>query len=154
MFLDKKFYHPDEKAKICALPYRPPAEEPCEEFPLRLTTGRVVYHYLSGNQTRRIPFLLDMCPEPYVEVHPETAEKYGIEHDEVVRLYTRRGEAFYKVKITQAIRQDTVFVPYHFGHGQSVNLLTIPALDPISRMPEFKACAAEINKVNQQEAVQ
>jgi assimilatory nitrate reductase catalytic subunit len=146
MFLDKKFYHADGKAQLCALPYRPPAEEPCEQYPLRLTTGRVVYHYLSGNQTRRIPFLRDMCPEPYVEVHPETAALYGIEHEEVVRLYTRRGEARYKVKITEAIRQDTVFVPYHFGHEQSINLLTIPALDPMSRMPEFKACAAQIEK--------
>lgn len=147
MFLDKKFYHADGKAKLCALPYRPPAEEPCEQYPLRLTTGRVVYHYLSGNQTRRIPFLRDMCPEPYVEVHPETAKQYGIEHDERVRLYTRRGEAIYKVKIIEAIRKDTVFVPYHFGHEQSINLLTIPALDPMSKMPEFKACAAQITKL-------
>jgi len=147
MFLDKKFYHADGKAKLCALPYRPPAEEPCEQYPLRLTTGRVVYHYLSGNQTRRIPFLRDMCPEPYVEVHPDTAKQYGIEHDERVRLYTRRGEAVYKVKIIEAIRKDTVFVPYHFGHEQSINLLTIPALDPMSRMPEFKACAAQITKL-------
>jgi len=146
MFLDHKFYHPDGKAKLCALPYRPPAEEPCEQYPLRLTTGRVVYHYLSGNQTRRIPFLKDMCPEPYVEVHPETAAEYNIQHDEVVRLYTRRGEAFYKVKIIEAIRRDTLFVPYHFGHKESINLLTIPALDPISRMPEFKVCAAQIEK--------
>ncbi|MEW9701290.1 molybdopterin oxidoreductase family protein [Paenibacillus sp. SI8] len=146
MFLDHKFYHADGKAQLCALPYRPPAEEPCEQYPLRLTTGRVVYHYLSGNQTRRIPFLRDMCPEPYVEVHPETAAHYGIAHDEVIRLYTRRGEAFYKVKIIEAIRKDTVFVPYHFGHEQSINLLTIPALDPMSRMPEFKVCAAQIEK--------
>ncbi|MCP3774039.1 molybdopterin oxidoreductase family protein [Paenibacillus sp. MZ04-78.2] len=147
MFLDKKFYHPDGKAKICALPYRPPAEEPCEQYPLRLTTGRVVYHYLSGNQTRRIPFLRDMCPEPFVEVHPETAKLYGIEHEETVRLFTRRGEAYFKVKIIEAIRKDTVFVPYHFGHEQSINLLTIAALDPMSRMPEFKACAAQIEKL-------
>lgn len=147
MFLDKKFYHADGKAKLCALPYRPPAEEPCEQYPLRLTTGRVVYHYLSGNQTRRIPFLRDMCPEPYVEVHPDTAKLYGIEHDERVRLFTRRGEAVYKVKIIEAIRKDTVFVPYHFGHEQSINLLTIPALDPMSKMPEFKACAAQITKL-------
>lgn len=148
MFLDKKFGHPDGRAKLFALPYRPPAEEPCKDYPLRLTTGRVVYHYLSGNQTRRIPFLKEMCPEAFVEVHPATAAQYGIEHDEVVRLYTRRGEAFYKVKVIEAIREDTVFVPYHFGHGESVNLLTIDALDPISRMPEFKACAAQIEKVN------
>ncbi|NBI28980.1 molybdopterin oxidoreductase family protein [Chengkuizengella marina] len=147
MFLDKKFYHPDGKAKICALPYRPPAEEPNEQYPLRLTTGRVVYHYLSGNQTRRIPFLKDMCPEPYVEVHPELAKKYQIEHDQIIRLFTRRGEANYKVKITEAIRKDTVFVPYHFGHEQSINLLTNAALDPMSRMPEFKVCAAQIEKL-------
>lgn len=146
MFLDQQYYHADGRAKICALPYRPPAEEPCEQYPLRLTTGRVVYHYLSGNQTRRIPFLRDMCPEPYVEVHPETAKRYGIEHEEIVRLYTRRGEAHYKVKIIEAIRKDTVFVPYHFGHEKSINLLTIAALDPMSRMPEFKACAAQIEK--------
>ncbi|MFJ7853665.1 molybdopterin oxidoreductase family protein [Peribacillus frigoritolerans] len=147
MFLDKKFYHADGKAKICALPYRTPAEEPDEKYPLRLTTGRVVYHYLSGNQTRRIQFLRDMCPEPYVEVHPETAKKYNMDHEDKVRLYTRRGEAIYKVKITEAIRKDTVFVPYHFGHEQSINLLTIAALDPISRMPEFKVCAAQMEKV-------
>ncbi len=153
MFLDKRFYHPDGKAKVCALPYRPPAEEPCAEYPLRLTTGRVVYHYLSGNQTRRIPFLHDMCPEPYVEVHPELAETYGIHHEEVVRLFTRRGEGSYKVKITEAIRKDTVFVPYHYGHEQSINLLTIAALDPMSRMPEFKACAAQIEKLPQEAKV-
>ncbi|WP_088104891.1 molybdopterin oxidoreductase family protein [Halalkalibacter urbisdiaboli] len=149
MFLDKKFYHPDGKAKIFALPYRPPAEEPCVDYPIRLTTGRVVYHYLSGNQTRRIPFLRDMCPEPYVEVHPELAEQYKIEHEERVCLMTRRGKGIFKVKITEAIRKDTVFVPYHFGHDQSINLLTIAALDPFSRMPEFKACAAQIQKIAQ-----
>ncbi|MDL4841912.1 molybdopterin oxidoreductase family protein [Aquibacillus rhizosphaerae] len=147
MFLDKKFYHPDGRAKICALPYRPAAEEPCEKYPLRLTTGRVVYHYLSGNQTRRIQFLNDMCPEPYVEVHPITAEKYGIKHDEKILLFTRRGKCNYKVKITEAIREDTVFVPYHFGGDDSINLLTIAALDPMSKMPEFKACAAQIEKL-------
>jgi assimilatory nitrate reductase catalytic subunit len=151
MFLDKKFYHPDGKAKICALPYRPPAEEPCEQYPLRLTTGRVVYHYLSGNQTRRIPFLLDMCPEPYVEIHPQTADRYNVAHDERIRLFTRRGKADYKVKITKAIRPDTVFVPYHFGHEESINLLTIAALDPISRMPEFKVCAAQVGKIAKEE---
>ena len=88
-----------------------------------------------------------MCPEPFVEVHPETAAKYNIEHEEFVRLYTRRGETNYKVKITEAIRKDTVFVPYHWGHEKSINLLTIGALDPYSRMPEFKACAAQIEKL-------
>lgn len=82
-----------------------------------------------------------------MEVHPDTAKKYNMDHEDKVRLYTRRGEAIYKVKITEAIREDTVFVPYHFGHEQSINLLTIAALDPISRMPEFKVCAAQMEKV-------
>lgn len=82
-----------------------------------------------------------------MEIHPETAATYNMEHEERVRLFTRRGEAVYKVKITEAIRKDTVFVPYHFGHEESINLLTIAALDPISRMPEFKACAAQLEKV-------
>lgn len=146
LFLDKKFYHPDGKAKICALPYRPPAEEPDEEYPLRLTTGRVVFHYLSGNQTRRIPFLHAMYPDPLLEVHPKTAHRYGIEHDELVTLKTRRGEAQYRVKIIEAIREDTLFVPYHWGKEESINLLTNPALDPYSKMPEFKACACQIIK--------
>lgn len=154
MFLDKKFYHSDGKAKIFALPYTPPAEEPDQDYPLRLTTGRVVYHYLSGNQTRRIQFLHDMSPEPFVEVHPETAQKYKISHEERVRLFTRRGEAVYKVKITEAIRKDTIFVPYHWGHEKSINLLTIPALDPISKMPEFKACAAQIEKLERKKVQQ
>ncbi|QDX94428.1 Assimilatory nitrate reductase large subunit [Brevibacillus laterosporus] len=148
LFLDKEFYHPDGKAKICALPYRPPAEEPCKDYPLRLTTGRVVFHYLSGNQTRRIPFLKEMYPDPLLEVHPKTAEVYGIRHGELVLLKTRRGQAKYKVKVIEAIRPDTVFVPYHWGKDESINLLTNPALDPYSRMPEFKACSAEIVKLD------
>ncbi|HZG13903.1 MAG TPA: nitrate reductase [Candidatus Bathyarchaeia archaeon] len=151
LFLDKKFKHPDGKAKICALPYRPPAEEPDDEYPLRLTTGRVVYHYLSGNQTRRIPFLKAMYPDPLLEVHPETAKKYGLEHGELVLLKTRRGEAKYRVKVIAAIRPDTVFVAYHWGKDESINLLTNPALDPYSRMPEFKACAAKIVKLQKEE---
>lgn len=153
MFLDKKFYHPDGKAKIFALPYRPPVEEPCDKYPIRLTNGRVVYHYLSGNQTRRIKFLNDMSPEPYVEVHPELAKQYDIEHDEKVYLFTRRGRAIYKVKITEIIRKDTVFVPFHYGHEESINLLTLAALDPISKMPEYKACAAQIGKIHPEEGV-
>ncbi|QQK74755.1 molybdopterin-dependent oxidoreductase [Salicibibacter cibarius] len=147
MFLDKTFYHPDGKAKICALPYRGAGEEPDGDYPLYLTTGRVVYHYLSGNQTRRIPFLSDMAPEPYVEMHPDTARAYGLAHEEAVRLTTRRGATVFKVKITEAIRPDTLFVPYHYGHEEAINLLTNAALDPISRMPEFKVCAVRMHKL-------
>ncbi|WP_128893992.1 molybdopterin oxidoreductase family protein [Longirhabdus pacifica] len=144
LFLDKTFYHPDGKAVIHSPVYRPPAEEPCEQYPIILTTGRVVFHYLSGNQTRRIPFLQEMCSEPFAEMHPMMAKQYGVWEGNKVKLTTRRGEGVFKVKVTEAIRKDTVFVPYHFGDEQSVNLLTIATLDPKSRMPEFKACAAKM----------
>lgn len=147
MFMDHRFSHPDGRARIRAVPYRPPAEEPCKEYPLRLTTGRVISHYLSGNQTRRLPALQEKCPEPYVELNPLTAQVYQVEAGEMVRLYTRRGEINCRVKLSKGIRQDTVFVPYHFGHDQCINLLTNDALDPVSKMPEFKACAAQIEKI-------
>src|SRR5690625_6862052 len=100
MFLDNKFYHPDGRAKIFALPYRPPAEEPCEKYPIRMTNGRVVYHYLTGNQTRRIKFLNDMATEQYVDVHLELAKQYDIEDDEKICIFTRRSRAFFKVMVT------------------------------------------------------
>src|SRR5690349_23449722 len=82
---EERFYHPDGKAKFHAIEYNPPKEVPDEEFPLILTSGRVVYQYLSGNQTRRIGFLVEQCPEPYVEVHPETALQLNVSDGERVR---------------------------------------------------------------------
>ena len=128
--------------------YEPPQETPDEEFPLILTSGRVVYQYLSGNQTRRIGFLVEQCPEPYVEVHPETAAKLKINDGERVRVVSRRGEGVFPVLVVRTIRPDTIFIPYHWGEQLAVNQLTNPALDPTSKIPEFKACAARIEKIH------
>jgi assimilatory nitrate reductase catalytic subunit len=129
------------RARFHETPHVPPAEDRDAEYPLLLTTGRVLAQYQSGAQTRRVAQLNDLAPEPFAEMHPAAAKRAQVAEGEHVRLETRRGAATFRVKISRAIREDTVFVPFHWGGEQSVNLLTNTALDPTSRMPEFKACA-------------
>jgi assimilatory nitrate reductase catalytic subunit len=148
---EERFYHPDGKAKFHPLEFAPPAEVPDAAFPLILTSGRVVYQYLSGNQTRRIGFLVHQCPEPYVEIHPETASRLHIVDGERVKVVSRRGEGVFPALIVRTIRPDTIFIPYHWGEELAVNQLTNPVLDPTSKIPEFKACAARIEKIHTRE---
>jgi assimilatory nitrate reductase catalytic subunit len=148
----ERFAHPDGRARMVAIPYAPPAEEPGGGYPFRLTTGRVVYHYLSGTQTRRLPFLNDQAPEPWVELHPIAAERLGIASGERVRLRTRRGAMELKALVTPTIRPDTLFVPFHYGHLQAVNQLTTSASDPAVKIPEFKACAAALERLGTPDA--
>ncbi|MCC7309092.1 MAG: formate dehydrogenase subunit alpha [Acidobacteria bacterium] len=151
MFEDFKFYLPDGKAKFHPIEYKGPKEVPDEEYPLILTTGRVVYQYLSGNQTRRIGFLVQQCPEPYVEIHPETAAKLGISDGERVKVLSRRGEGVFPALVVSTIRRDTIFIPYHWGEQQAANQLTNPALDPVSKIPEYKACSARVERIHSRE---
>ena len=141
-----RFYHADGRAMMHPVKYIPPPEEPDEEYPLRYTTGRVVYHYLSGNQTRRIPMLRDLAPDPYIEIHPATARQYGIKGGDFVRVVSRRGKLTLRAQVSAVTRPDTVFIPYHWGDDVAANLLTVPELDPHSRMPELKAAAVQISK--------
>ncbi len=142
----EKFATPDGKAQMQAVRYRPSAEEPDAEYPLRLTTGRYLQHYLSGNQTRRVAPLVKVKPRPLIEVHPDTAKRYGLTEGGMARLTTRRGSVVLSVKVTPTIRPDTIFAPFHWGGEQCINDLTNPALDPTSRMPEFKTCAVRIER--------
>ncbi len=135
-----RFYHPDGKARFHAVEWRPPAEPPDEQYPLRLTTGRTVAHFLSGNQTRRLPGLVEQTPRPWAEVHPSL----GFADGDPVRVVTRRGAVTYPALVTETIRPDTVFVPYHWAGPVAANQLTIDALDPVSRIPEFKVCACRV----------
>ena len=144
LFTDR-FPTPSGKARFHPVRHRPSAEEPDDEFPLYLTTGRILAHYQSGTQTRRIGHLQEMAPEALVEMHPTTAERYGVADGDRLTLTTRRGSANFKARLTPGIRTDTLFAPFHWGGSQSVNRLTNPALDPISRMPEFKVCAVRID---------
>lgn len=136
----------DGRATMHPVAWRPPPEEPDAAYPLRYTTGRVVYHYLSGNQTRRIPLLRDLAPDPYCEIHPAAAAPLGIRPGDWVRVQSRRGELVVRAQVSATTRPDTVFIPYHWGDDVAANLLTVPALDPHSRMPELKACAVRVEK--------
>ncbi|HKD75870.1 MAG TPA: molybdopterin-dependent oxidoreductase, partial [Ktedonobacterales bacterium] len=144
---EERFGFPDGKARFNAVAYIPPAEEPDAEYPLVLTTGRVIYHYLSGNQTRRVPFLSEQAPIPWVEMHEQTATKLGIADGDWVQVRTRRGEMTVPALVVNSIRPDTMFIPYHYGHDQAVNQLTNPILEPMMKIPEYKVCAAVATKV-------
>jgi assimilatory nitrate reductase catalytic subunit len=145
MFLDR-FATEDGRARFHAVEHRPPAELPDEDFPYVLTTGRVLAQYQSGSQTRRVAELNAAAPEPFVEIHPETARGLRIAEGDLVILTTRRGRAIVKARLTRDIRFDTLFVPFHWGGVGSANALTNGALDPVSRIPEFKVCAVKIEK--------
>lgn len=141
---DKKFATADGKAHFNPAPYREPGEVTDAEFPVVLTTGRVVSQYLSGSQTRRIGKLVDQYAEPLLEIHPKLAAHYGINERDLIKVVTRRGEASFPAQLVETIREDTVFIPYHWGGSKSANLLTPGTLDPISKIPEFKVCACKL----------
>lgn len=138
MFADR-FASPDGRARFLAVDHRGPAEPVDAEFPLHLTTGRVLAQYQSGAQTRRVRSLPDTGP--FVELHPMLADRLGARDGEPVLVRTRRGELRAPARVVATIRPDTVFVPFHWV---GANRLTNDALDPSSRMPEFKVCAADV----------
>ncbi len=142
------FYFPDGKARFVAAKYAPPSEVTDSEYPVILTTGRVISHFLSGTQTRRIGPLIDHQPEPFVEIHPKMAEQYGIQQDDWVTIESRRGACTLRAQVVRTIRPDTVFIPYHWSGPKSANQLTISAQDPISKIPEYKVCAVRIRKAD------
>ena len=140
------FYFPDGKARFNVAPYLPPAEDVDDEYPLMLTTGRVVSQFLSGTQTRRIGPLVDQYPEPRIEMHPQLAEKLGIADGDFAKAETRRGDVTLRAMVVTTIRPDTIFIPYHWAGRKSANQLTISAQDPISKIPEYKVCAVRVKK--------
>ena len=141
-----RFGHPDGKAHFIPVDWRPSAEMPDAEYPIILTTGRVVAHFLSGTQTRRIGALVDQVPEPFCEMHPVLAERLGIAEDDYVKVESRRGSVVVHARVVKTIRPDTVFVPYHWPLDRSANNMTIRALDPQSMIPEYKICAVRVCK--------
>ena len=140
------FAHEGGRAKFHAVHHRAAAEEPDDEYPLFLTTGRVMAQYQSGTQTRRVDALQALAPEAFVEMHPLLAHRFGVGEGDPVCLTTRRGAITVQARLTPSIRLDTVFVPFHWGGDSCANNLTNPALDPVSKMPEFKVCAVRVEK--------
>ncbi|MFF9840580.1 molybdopterin oxidoreductase family protein [Streptomyces sp. NPDC013740] len=145
LFLDR-FATADGRARFVPVVHRAAAEETDAEYPVLLTTGRVVSQYQSGAQTRRVAELNAAAPGPFVELHPRLAERIGVAEGERVAVHSRRGTAVAPARITTAIRPDTVFMPFHWAGEGRANTLTNPALDPVSRMPEFKVCAVRLER--------
>ncbi len=142
------FYFEDGRARFNVTAYQGPAEDVDEDYPLILTTGRVVSQFLSGTQTRRIGPLVDHYPEPRIELHPRLAGKLGIEDGDWTLAESRRGNCTLRALVVRSIRPDTVFVPYHWPGRKSANQLTNAALDPISGIPEYKVCAVRVRKAD------
>jgi assimilatory nitrate reductase catalytic subunit len=146
LFEGGRFFHPDGKARFHPVPYKLSAEVVDADYPVLLTTGRVVSHYLSGTQTRRIAALVAQYPEPLCEIHPTLAESLSIADGDLVTVTSRRGSITLAAHVVNTIRPDTVFIPYHWPGGKAANQLTNRAVDPISKMPEFKVAAVRVER--------
>jgi assimilatory nitrate reductase catalytic subunit len=146
LFENGAFYHPDGKAHFQVTEWRPNGDPTDADYPILLTTGRVVSHYLSGTQTRRIGPLVDQYPEPRLELHPTLAARVGVADGDWVRVTTRREFVVVQAMVVKTIRPDTVFLPYHWPGRRSANRLTHRTLDPRSKIPEFKVSACRLEK--------
>jgi formate dehydrogenase alpha subunit len=126
--------------------FKPSAEVPCADFPLVMTTGRVLYHYHTRTMTGKVDGLNAMCPESFVEINPDAAHKLSIAEGDKVRISTRRGSVVVTAKVTPKLKENVIFMPFHFADG-SANTLTNPVVCPIAKIPEYKSCAAKVEKV-------
>ncbi len=143
----ERFAHADGRAKFFAVEHRAAGEEPDAEFPLLFTTGRYKEHYNSGAQTRTVGRLVNAQPVPRLEIHPRLARRHRVVTGSRVTIESRRAKVEFVAEVTPDIRPDTLFAPFHWGGRSAANLLTSAALDPVSRMPEFKLAAVRIAKV-------
>ncbi len=137
---------PIGKGRFTPVAYRPPAEEPDEEYPFILTTGRILFQYHTGTMTRRSPSLAKEADRPFVEVNPEDAAELAIADGERVVVASRRGSVEVEAKVTERVGRGVVFMPFHFAEA-AANALTIAALDPVAKIPELKVCAVKIHGV-------
>jgi len=138
----ERFGKPDGKAHMVAVAYKGPRDDARADAPVYLVTGRVLGHYQSGAQTRRVPELVASEPAPYVEIHANFAADLGVAEGDMVEVTSARGAVVVAARISDAVRQDTVFMPFHWA--ASANVLTNDATDPVSGMPEFKVCAVSV----------
>ena len=131
----------DRRAVFTPVELPPAVEEVCQAYPYRLTTGRVLSQYQSGAQTRRIAALR---AEPFVELHPDLAARLAIDDGALVRVVSRRGELVAAARLSEMIRPDTLFAPFHWPGAAMANAVTSDALDPVAGMPQFKLCAVDV----------
>jgi assimilatory nitrate reductase catalytic subunit len=143
----ENFPTPDGKAKFMRVDHREPAEQPDGDYPYVLTTGRVMQQYQSGAQTRRVKSLVMQQPHAFAEIHPDLARRHGIADSEFIELRTRRGAGVFRARVTDVVRPDTIFAPFHWAGRSNVNAMTNPVLDRFSKMPAFKVCAVALHRI-------
>ncbi len=141
------------KGRFVPLEYKPPAELPDDEYPLALTTGRSLFHFHTGTMSRKVTGLNIFRGEEQVEINPEDALRLGIVDGETIKVISRRGEVIAKAKVTDISPPGAIFMTFHFAESPT-NVLTNPALDPVSKIPEFKVCAVRIEKNGQAKSQQ
>ncbi|MEN3769322.1 assimilatory nitrate reductase catalytic subunit NasC [Priestia megaterium] len=144
---ETRFAHSDGKAMMVPVSNQAivPKAKITEKYPLYLTTGRVMSHYLTGVQTRKSASLSARNFESFMEIHPLTAKKYEISNQELVQIESSYGRIVVRSKFSEGIRPDTVFVPFHWADSQNVNNLVSDKLDPACKMPGFKVSAVKIS---------
>jgi nitrate reductase NapA len=140
------FYgRPDRRAVVWLRPHKPPEEVVDAEYPVYFTTGRVIEHWHTGTMTRNCKELRTANYESVAEMHPDDAARAGVGTGDRVRVSSRRGADTFKVRIVDGARKGLVFVHMH-DPDHMCNRITIDAVDPISRQPEFKICAVKVEK--------
>jgi len=148
-----KILHVDEfkrgRGKFHATPFREAVEIPDKEYPYLLTTGRYLYHWHTRTMTGRVPGLEEICPPVPIEINPADAEREGLSHGDTVRIHSRRGTVSAKALLTERSPRGTVFMAFHFAEG-AANVLTIDAIDPIAKIPEYKVCAVRLAPARQE----
>jgi formate dehydrogenase major subunit/formate dehydrogenase alpha subunit len=132
--------------QFAAVPHSEPNELPDDEYPLIMTTGRVLYHWHGGEMTRRARGLEAVYPEALIEIHPHDAHKVGIDDGNLIKVASRRGEIVAKAEVTDRVNPGLVFSTFHFPES-AANFLTNPALDPFAKIPELKVCAVKVEAV-------
>jgi formate dehydrogenase alpha subunit len=142
---------PSGRGKFFPLEYVPTAEQPDDEYPFILTTGRLLEHWHGGTMTRHSE-LDALYPEARVEIHEVDAARLSLKTGDTVRVSSRRGEVVLRVLVSPKTSPGVVFIPMHFAEA-AANLLTIDALDPYAKIPEFKACAVKIEIAREEELV-
>jgi len=134
------------KGNFNAIDFVPPAEKTDDDYPMYLTTGRLLYQYHTGTMTMKTNGLNQIAPECFVEISPQDAGKFGLENGARIMVASRRGRIDAVVKISRKAATGTVFIPFHYAQA-AANRLTNAALDPISGIPEYKVCAVKLEKV-------
>ena len=145
-----KYLHAEKftrgRGKFAPLEYKPPREEPDDDYPLVLTTGRSLYQFHTGTMTRKVRGLNILRGEELVEMNPQDAGALGIADGDKVQVTSRRGKVTAKAKVTEGSPKGVVFMTIHFAES-AANLLTNPVLDPVAKIPELKVCAVRVERV-------